>query len=59
MPQSVSSTYTNRQLLLRFWPYLKKYRKTIALDLFCAALTCLCDLGVPLGLRAVTSTAVE
>ena len=59
MPQSVSSTYTNRQLLLRFWPYLKKYRKTIALDLFCAALTCLCDLVLPLILRTITNTAIE
>ena len=27
------------QLLRRFWPYEKKYWRTMVLDLFCAALT--------------------
>lgn len=46
-------------LLKRYWPYLKKYRKTVVLDLFCAALTCLCDLVLPLILRTITNTAVR
>lgn len=50
---------SNAQLMLRFWPYLKKYRKTVALDLFCAALTCLCDLVLPLILRTITNTAIQ
>ncbi|MEE1087037.1 MAG: ABC transporter ATP-binding protein [Schaedlerella sp.] len=45
-------------LLRRFWPYMKKYKKTIALDLFCAGLTCLCDLFLPLILRTITNQAM-
>ena len=45
-------------LIRRFWPYMSKYKKTIALDLFCAALTCLCDLFLPLILRTITNRAM-
>ncbi len=47
------------QLIKRYWPYLRKYRKTIFLDLCCAALTCLCDLVLPLILRTITNLAVQ
>ena len=47
------------QLLRRFWPYEKKYWRTMVFDLFCAALTCLCDLVLPLILRYITNTAVN
>ena len=46
------------QLIKRFFPYLKKYRKTMYLDLFCAALTCLCDVVLPLILRTITNLAM-
>lgn len=46
------------KLIRRFWPYMKKYKRTIALDLFCAALTCLCDLFLPLILRTITNRAM-
>lgn len=49
----------SKHLLRRYWPYLKKYRKTMLLDLFCAALTCLCDLVLPLILRTITNTAMN
>lgn len=48
-----------KHLLKRYAPYLWKYKKTVALDLFCAALTCLCDLVLPLILRTITNTAME
>lgn len=48
-----------KHLLRRYFPYLWKYKKTVALDLFCAALTCLCDLVLPLILRMITNTAME
>ncbi len=54
-----SNTGSREHLLRRYWPYLKKYRKTMLLDLFCAALTCLCDLVLPLILRTITSTAMN
>ena len=47
------------QLLRRFWPYERKYWRTMVFDLFCAALTCICDLVLPLILRYITNTAVN
>ena len=49
---------SNGALIRRFWPYQKKYIKTVFLDLFCAALTCLCDLFLPLILRTITNLAM-
>lgn len=46
-------------LIRRFYPYLKKYRKTMYMDLFCAALTCLCDVVLPLILRRITDLAMN
>ena len=50
---------SSAMLVRRFWPYQKKYLGTILLDLFCAALTCLCDLVLPLILRTITNTAMK
>lgn len=36
------------ELLRRFAPYFKKYRGVLALDLFCASLTTVCELVLPL-----------
>lgn len=44
-------------LMRRFWPYLRKYRHILLLDLFCAALTTLCDMVLPLIMRYLTNTA--
>lgn len=42
-----------------FIPYLSKHKKTVALDLFCAALTTLCELVLPMIVREITNIAVE
>ena len=47
------------QLIKRFWPYERKYIKIVLFDLFCAALTCICDLVLPLILRHITNTAIN
>ena len=47
------------QLIKRFWPYERKYLRIVLFDLFCAALTCICDLVLPLILRQITNTAVN
>ena len=35
----MQKTSRKKGLLRRFWPYLKKYRRVLVFDLFCAALT--------------------
>ena len=42
-----------------FFPYLLKHKKTVAIDLFCAALTTLCELVLPMIVREITNIAVE
>ena len=46
-------------LIKRFVPYYKKYKWILALDLFCAALTTLCELALPLLVREITSYVTE
>lgn len=45
----------NRILLHRFFPYFKKYKSILMLDLFCASLTTACDLTLPLIVRRITN----
>lgn len=47
--------YTTMELIRRFSPYFKKYRGTLYLDLFCAALTTICELVLPLIMRYITN----
>ncbi|MGN0444528.1 MAG: ABC transporter ATP-binding protein [Acutalibacteraceae bacterium] len=49
----------NKYLIKRFIPYFKPYRKTMALDLFCASLTTVCDLILPLIVRLITDRAIN
>ena len=51
--------YTNTQLLVRFAPYFKKYKKTLVMDLFCAALTTGCELVLPLIMRYITNVGLQ
>lgn len=48
-----------KQLLRRFLPYYKKYWPTMVFDLFCAALTTLCELVLPMLVREITGAASE
>ncbi len=43
-----TSTFT---LMRRFTPYFRKYHGVLALDLFCASLTALCDIILPILVR--------
>lgn len=49
----------NKKLLLRFLPYMKKYKGMLALDLFCASLTTACELILPLIVRDITNAGIE
>jgi len=46
-------------LIKRFLPYFKPYWGLFALDLFCAGLTTLCEIVLPLIVRFLTNTATE
>ncbi len=51
--------YTTGTLIRRFMPYYKKHRMVIAIDLFCAALTTLCELVLPMIIRYITNTGLN
>ena len=46
-------------LLRRFIPYYKKYKWILFLDLFCAALTTVCEIVLPLIVGKITSYVEE
>ena len=45
-------------LIRRFLPYLAKYKKTLFIDLFCAAMTTLCDIILPKIMSTITNSAM-
>ncbi len=45
-------------LISRFAPYFRRYKKILAFDLFCAALTTICELVLPLIVRSITNKAI-
>ncbi len=51
------NTHKTSYLIKRFIPYFKPYRHILILDLFCATLTTLCDLVLPIIVRFITDTA--
>lgn len=59
MEEMKKSKYKTGELIKRFLPYYKPYRKTLVLDLFCAAMTTVCDLVLPLIVRTITNTAID
>ncbi len=46
-------------LIKRFLPYYGKYKKILIFDLFCAALTTICELILPLIVRDITDRATN
>lgn len=51
--------YTTGDLFKRFAPYYKKYTGTLCMDLFCAALTTICELVLPLIMRYITNQGMK
>lgn len=47
------------ELIRRFAPYYKKYVGVMALDLFCASLTTICEMVLPLILRYITNQGIQ
>ncbi len=48
----------NAKLIKRFVPYYKPHVKTLVFDLFCAALTTVCELILPMFVRYITDAAI-
>ena len=48
-----------KNLVKRTMPYYKKYWKSMVFDLFCAGLTTICELVLPLIIKYFTNTAIE
>ena len=58
--QSAKKRHSLKQtasLFQSFLPYFRPHRGTMALDLFCAALTTICDIVLPLIVRFITGSA--
>ncbi|MBC3804101.1 ATP-binding cassette domain-containing protein [Acetobacterium fimetarium] len=53
--ENLEKEHKNTYLLKRFLPYYRKYRWILVLDLFCAMLTTVCDLVLPLIVRYLTN----
>lgn len=51
--------YKTSELLKRFVPYYREHMKTVILDLFCAALTTICELVLPLIMRYITNEGMR
>ena len=51
--------YKTKELLRRFSCYFKKYYGTLAMDLFCAALTTVCELVLPMIMRYITNVGIK
>lgn len=49
--------YGTRELLRRFAPYYAKHKRVLIFDLFCALLTTLCEIVLPLIISGITNTA--
>ena len=57
--QADSKTYKSGELLKRFLPYYGKYWKIVVIDLFCAGLTTICELVLPMIIRYITNTGMN
>lgn len=51
--------YPTGELLKRFWPYMSRYKGTMIMDLFCASLTTVCDLVLPMIMRYITNVGLS
>ena len=55
--QKQTRTLSTGTLIRRFLPYFGKHKKTVLFDLFCAALTTVCELVLPMIVSEITGRA--
>lgn len=51
--------YRTSELMKRFLPYYRKHTGVIVMDLFCASLTTVCELVLPMIIRYITNTGLK
>lgn len=51
--------YESKELFRRFSPYFRPYWKTLVMDLFCAGLTTICELVLPMIMRYITNEGLR
>ena len=51
--------YTTSALMKRFLPYYNNHKKVMVTDLFCASLTTICELVLPMIIRHITDTGLN
>lgn len=57
--KSNEKSYKTSVLIKRFMPYYKKYLPTVIFDLFCASLTTVCEIILPLIMREITNAGMS
>jgi len=57
--QKEERKYKSGELIRRFLPYYKKYLPTVIFDLFCASLTTICEIILPLIMREITNAGMN
>ena len=57
--KSNEKSYKTSVLIKRFMPYYKKYLPTVIFDLFCASLTTICEIILPLIMREITNAGMS
>lgn len=59
MNEKANKEYRTGELIKRFLPYYKRHKGVLVMDLFCAMLTTVCELVLPMILRYITNTGME
>ena len=57
--KKTEKSYKTGVLIKRFLPYYKKYLPTVVFDLFCASLTTICEIILPLIMREITNAGMS
>ncbi len=57
--KKTEKSYKTGVLIKRFMPYYKKYIPTVIFDLFCASLTTICEIILPLIMREITDAGMN
>lgn len=57
--KSDNREYPTKTLIRRFLPYYKKHKGVVVMDLFCASLTTVCELVLPMIMRYITNSGLE